>query len=100
MPIYEYQCTACGHELEMLQKVGDDPLTECPRCQKDTLRKALTAAGFRLKGSGWYETDFKGTKAKKPAEGKAGAETGKATSDTSAKGKSGSASSEKSVASQ
>ena len=59
MPIYEYQCAACGHELEKLQKISDLPLTECPACGKATLQKRVSAAGFRLKGGGWYETDFK-----------------------------------------
>ncbi|MDJ0807448.1 MAG: zinc ribbon domain-containing protein [Gammaproteobacteria bacterium] len=60
MPIYEYRCEACGHELEALQKMNDAPLAICPECSQTTLKKALSAAGFRLKGSGWYETDFKG----------------------------------------
>ncbi|MGK2927328.1 MAG: FmdB family zinc ribbon protein [Lysobacterales bacterium] len=59
MPIYEYRCTACGHDLEKLQRLGDAPLTECPACGKAKLRRLVSAAGFRLKGSGWYETDFK-----------------------------------------
>lgn len=59
MPIYEYQCQACGHVLEALQKLSDDPLKECPECSKPELRKMISAAGFRLKGGGWYETDFK-----------------------------------------
>ncbi len=59
MPIYEYQCEKCGHELEALQKISAAPLRECPECREDTLRKKISAAGFRLKGSGWYETDFK-----------------------------------------
>lgn len=59
MPIYEYQCTSCGHKLEALQKMRDDPLKDCPECAKSTLEKQISAAGFRLKGSGWYETDFK-----------------------------------------
>ena len=100
MPIYAYQCSACGHELEILQKVGDDNLTLCPQCQKHALSKKLTAAGFRLKGSGWYETDFKGSKAKKSAEGKDKAETSKAASDTPAKSKPDSTSSTKSATSQ
>jgi putative FmdB family regulatory protein len=62
MPIYEYRCESCGHELEALQKMSDPLLTDCPECKNSTLKKALTAAGFRLKGSGWYETDFKGKK--------------------------------------
>lgn len=60
MPIYEYQCQDCGNKLEALQKVSAEPLIECPTCRKPTLKKNITAAGFRLKGSGWYETDFKG----------------------------------------
>ena len=59
MPIYEYQCTDCGHELEALQKMSDDPLRDCPDCGKPALQKLISAAGFRLKGAGWYETDFK-----------------------------------------
>jgi putative FmdB family regulatory protein len=59
MPIYEYQCEACGHELEALQKLSDAPLQECPACKASELRKKISAAGFRLKGGGWYETDFK-----------------------------------------
>ncbi len=59
MPIYEYACDACGHTLEALQKLSDDPLTDCPSCNAPALRKLVSAAAFRLKGSGWYETDFK-----------------------------------------
>ena len=59
MPIYEYRCDACGHELEAIQKLSDAPLTDCPECHKPSLKKLLSAAGFRLKGGGWYETDFK-----------------------------------------
>lgn len=59
MPIYEYECQACGHKKEALQKISDDPLTECPECGKPELKKMISAAGFRLKGAGWYETDFK-----------------------------------------
>lgn len=63
MPLYEYQCKACNHELEALQKISAEPLVECPECKKPELAKKISAAGFRLKGSGWYETDFKnGTK--------------------------------------
>jgi putative FmdB family regulatory protein len=61
MPIYEYQCTDCGHELETLQKMSEDPLRDCPECGKPALQKLISAAGFRLKGGGWYETDFKKT---------------------------------------
>src|SRR5687767_14279580 len=59
MPIYEYRCTSCQAELEKLQKISDPPLVECPECGKDTLVKLISASSFRLKGSGWYETDFK-----------------------------------------
>ena len=59
MPIYEYRCEECGHELDALQKIADAPLTDCPACNKSALRKLVSAVGFRLKGGGWYETDFK-----------------------------------------
>ena len=59
MPIYEYACEACGHTLEKLQKLSDAPLTDCPQCGESCLQKQISAAGFRLKGGGWYETDFK-----------------------------------------
>ena len=60
MPIYEYRCNACGHTEEHLQKVSEAPLTVCPACGKPEYRKQLSAAGFQLKGTGWYATDFKG----------------------------------------
>lgn len=69
MPIYEYRCEACGHSDEHLQKVSEKPLTVCPACGKPKYRKQLSAAGFQLKGTGWYATDFK-TTGKKPAEKK------------------------------
>lgn len=59
MPIYEYRCQDCGHELEKLQRMSDAPLVDCPACEQPALKKLISAAGFRLKGSGWYETDFK-----------------------------------------
>ena len=59
MPIYEYQCQACKHQLERLQKISDDPLVVCPACNESALKKLVSAAAFRLKGGGWYETDFK-----------------------------------------
>ena len=59
MPIYEYRCQQCGHEMEAIQKMSDDPLTDCPECNNSALQKLVSAAGFRLKGGGWYETDFK-----------------------------------------
>jgi putative FmdB family regulatory protein len=74
MPIYEYRCSECGQDHEVLQKVSEPPLTECPACGKPALQKQLSAAGFQLKGSGWYATDFKGS-GKKPVEKKAEAKT-------------------------
>ncbi|MCK5647777.1 MAG: zinc ribbon domain-containing protein [Gammaproteobacteria bacterium] len=62
MPIYEYRCNACGHEMEIIQKMADDPMKDCPVCKESKLKKLISAAGFRLKGSGWYETDFKNNK--------------------------------------
>lgn len=59
MPIYEYQCKACGHSLEAIQRFSDAPLTECPACHQSELTKLVSAPSFRLKGGGWYETDFK-----------------------------------------
>lgn len=59
MPIYEYQCAACSHQLEAIQKFSDAALVDCPSCKADQLKKILSVPGFRLKGSGWYETDFK-----------------------------------------
>lgn len=64
MPIYEYECQACGHQYEVLQKMSDEALTECPECKKHELKKLISAAGFRLKGAGWYETDFKSSNKK------------------------------------
>lgn len=60
MPIYEYRCESCGHEREYLQKVSDAPIKVCPQCDKETFVKLISAAGFQLKGTGWYATDFKG----------------------------------------
>lgn len=64
MPIYEYRCGTCGFQKEFLQKMNDAPLTTCPECGKESFAKMLTAAGFQLKGSGWYASDFKGGAAK------------------------------------
>ncbi len=64
MPIYEFQCQSCGNEVEVLQKVSDDPLTDCEACGKPSMKKMVSAAAFRLSGSGWYETDFKKGKKK------------------------------------
>jgi putative FmdB family regulatory protein len=68
MPIYEYRCDSCGHQQEFLQKVSDAPLTVCPKCAKPTFKKMVTAAGFQLKGSGWYVTDFRNKSSSKPAK--------------------------------
>jgi putative FmdB family regulatory protein len=77
MPIYAYRCEACGFAKDMLQKMSDAPLSQCPECGKDAFRKQVTAAGFQLKGSGWYVTDFRGgsggTSAPATATGEAGA---------------------------
>jgi len=69
MPIYEYRCQSCGHELEKLQRLKEAPLVECPSCGKPELRRLISAAGFRLKGAGWYETDFKSAGKRNLADG-------------------------------
>ena len=88
MPIYEYQCEACGHYLETLQKISDPPLTDCHKCGKPALKKLVSAAAFRLKGGGWYETDFKTGNKKNVAQtdkkaNSEGKSTGKASSTSS-----------------
>jgi len=88
MPIYEYKCSACSHELESLQKFSDAPLVTCPACGKDALTKLVSAAGFQLKGSGWYQTDFRGSGGKPAAKAGAGkTESGAAESGTADAGK-------------
>ena len=67
MPIYEYRCKECAHEVEALQKLSDPPLVDCPACGKPALQKRVSAAGFQLKGSGWYVTDFRGSAGGKKA---------------------------------
>lgn len=84
MPIYEYRCSGCGHETEVLQKMSDAPLTDCPSCGKPTLTKLISAAGFQLKGSGWYVTDFRGGSKPKADPAAKGDEAAKG--DASAKG--------------
>ncbi len=69
MPIYEYVCKDCEHEFEALQKMSDAPLSDCPACNKSALRKKISAPGFRLSGSGWYETDFKSDNQKNLSKG-------------------------------
>jgi putative FmdB family regulatory protein len=66
MPIYEYRCDDCGHEMEVIQKMSDDPLSDCPSCNGRGLRKLVSAGAFQIKGSGWYATDFKNGGGKKP----------------------------------
>ncbi len=78
MPIYEYECSACRHRTEAMQALSDVPLSECPECRQASLRRLVSAAGFRLKGTGWYATDFRGVK---PAE--------KAATEAGGKGKTG-----------
>lgn len=77
MPIYEYRCSSCGHQQEFLQKLSDPPHTRCTKCGEETFSKMLTAAGFQLKGSGWYATDFKGAGAKKADAGAESKDGGK-----------------------
>lgn len=84
MPIYEYRCGSCGHEKEVLQRMSDKPLTKCPECGKRTFHKLVSAAGFQLKGTGWYATDFKNSGAKSPAKAEKAADKPKA-ADTAAK---------------
>ena len=83
MPIYEYQCESCSHGLEALQKLSDAPLVDCPACGKASLKKQISAAGFRLSGSGWYETDFKSGK-KKNLAGDAGSSSASSGTTSSA----------------
>ena len=84
MPIYEYACVLCDHHLETLQKMSEDPLVFCPECGEESLRKKVSAAAFVLKGSGWYETDFKNSGKEKPKDAKASGEqsASKTSSDT------------------
>ena len=79
MPIYAYRCSACGYANDYLQKVSDPLLSECPECGKSTFQKQVTAAGFQLKGTGWYATDFRDNG--KKAKSSAGKEEAKSTSD-------------------
>ncbi len=93
MPIYAYRCEACGFAKDVLQKISDAPLTDCPECGKAAFKKQLTAAGFQLKGTGWYVTDFRGgsggtsapasgTKADGGSDGAASTSTSTSTSST------------------
>lgn len=85
MPIYEYECHSCGHRLEAIQKMSDAPLTDCPECAQATLKKRISAAGFRLSGGGWYETDFK-TGSKKNLVEKESGSSSKSSGESSSAG--------------
>ena len=87
MPFYEYQCKSCGHELEAMQKVSDAPLKKCPHCGKSQLTRLMSAPVFRLKGGGWYETDFKGDKDNQRNLADRSDDTGKDAKDTDDKAK-------------
>lgn len=82
MPLYDYACSSCAHQFETIQKASDDPLRECPSCGALTLKKLLSALRFRLKGSGWYETDFKSGK-KRNIAGSDNASKGASSGDSS-----------------
>ena len=95
MPIYAYRCASCGHQLDALQKISEPALVDCPACGAAALAKQVTAAGFQLKGSGWYQTDFRsGAKpeSKEPAKDKGKEAGATATSDTAAAASEGAAS--------
>ncbi len=98
MPIYEYVCSDCGHEFEKLQKMSDAPLTDCPACEIKSLKKKISAPGFRLSGSGWYETDFKSDKQKNLSKGDSVDKDANAKADKPAGTKSAASSSSKAVA--
>ena len=93
MPIYEYQCESCDERLEKLQKLSDDPLKDCPYCHEAALKKLVSAAAFRLKGSGWYETDFK-TGSKKNVHGGSEGADSKGSANTGSSGSGDSSSSQ------
>ena len=85
MPFYEYKCSSCGYEEEVLQKISDKPLKKCAECGKSTMKKMVSAAAFRLKGGGWYETDFKSGKKKNVAgDAKADSKTSEKTTNKKA----------------
>jgi putative FmdB family regulatory protein len=88
MPIYEYACKNCGHTLDELQKLSDEPLVDCPECGQAQLKRLLSAPRFRLKGAGWYETDFKKDKQRNLAKGEADANAGGDKSDAAGSDKS------------
>ena len=98
MPIYEYRCESCGEEMEKLQRMSDDKLVDCPTCGEPSLKRLVSAAAFRLKGSGWYETDFKKDNKRNLAESESSKDSGdkkSAGSEDKKTAKSSSASNEK-----
>ena len=90
MPIYEYCCQDCGHSLEAIQKLADEPLTDCPECGKPALKKQVSAPAFRLSGGGWYETDFKTGKKKNVARDSGKSDSGGSGSNSNNNSSSGS----------
>ncbi len=90
MPIYEYRCSSCGHQQEFLQKLSDEILKVCTRCGKESFSKLLSAAGFQLKGSGWYATDFKAGNGAKAAASPSNGESKAESKEAPAKGCAGS----------
>src|SRR5690554_1007588 len=88
MPIYEYRCGECGHTLDALQKLSDEPLKDCPECAQPSLKRLMSAPAFRLKGGGWYETDFKSDKEKKRNLADSGDKGEKGSSDSASDKKS------------
>src|ERR1700689_4028393 len=99
MPIYAYRCESCGFGKDVLRKMSDAPLTNCPECGKDTFRKQVTAAGFQLKGSGWYVTDFRGGNSANGAAAANGANGDKAAAPAKSEGGAAEAGSSSSAAS-
>ena len=89
MPIYEYRCQSCNHDLEVMQKMSDPELSDCPACGQPQLKKLMSAAGFRLKGSGWYETDFKSGNKRNVAESAGSSDSGSSSSSAASSSDSG-----------
>ena len=85
MPIYEYRCESCEHKMEKLQRMSDGDLVDCPECEKPALKRLISAAAFRLKGSGWYETDFKKDNKRNLAESSSTSNSSKSSSDGAGK---------------
>jgi len=100
MPIYEYRCNSCGFEKEYLQKLSDAPITQCPNCGKTEMVKQVTAAGFQLKGSGWYATDFKGSPKPAPNADEAGKQDKKEKTDKGEQPKTSEPATEKAASSE